>query len=229
MPPRPTPKKTTSPKTNPYSPLYLSSPESSSRTTSTRPTRDTPTTGTNTVMSPPPVEQPNMHGTTTTTTLPPLVLTVTRNNPRLAKEGFKTFQGLAANEQSMILDAIDTMLNDNKDKMRRFMGMNTVRMYKRKIQNDDLTIEELLEILVTVAKAEYVPSTGEAPHRLKYNTKFLTKYYPAQEQIRPGTQDAMQREDAVCGILRLGEQTRIESCCIRIPESMVESQECSPK
>jgi hypothetical protein len=29
---------------------------------------------------------------------------------------------------------------------------------------------------------------------------------------------------AVCGILGSGEQTRIESCIIRIPESMVESQ-----
>jgi hypothetical protein len=33
---------------------------------------------------------------------------------------------------------------------------------------------------------------------------------------------------AVCGILGSGEQTRIESCIIRIPESMVESQQCSP-
>jgi hypothetical protein len=33
---------------------------------------------------------------------------------------------------------------------------------------------------------------------------------------------------AVCGILGSGEQTRIESCIIRIPESMVESQHCSP-
>jgi hypothetical protein len=31
-------------------------------------------------------------------------------------------------------------------------------------------------------------------------------------------------ESAVCGILGSGEQTRIESCIIRIPESMVESQ-----
>jgi hypothetical protein len=33
---------------------------------------------------------------------------------------------------------------------------------------------------------------------------------------------------AICGILGSGEQTRIESCIIRIPESMVESQHCSP-
>jgi hypothetical protein len=36
------------------------------------------------------------------------------------------------------------------------------------------------------------------------------------------------RDNAVCGILGSGEQTRIESCIIRIPESMVESQQCSP-
>jgi hypothetical protein len=35
-------------------------------------------------------------------------------------------------------------------------------------------------------------------------------------------------ENAVCGILGSGEQTRIESCIIRIPESMVESQHCLP-
>jgi hypothetical protein len=34
---------------------------------------------------------------------------------------------------------------------------------------------------------------------------------------------------AVCGILGSGEQTRIESCIIRIPESMVESHYSSPK
>jgi hypothetical protein len=33
---------------------------------------------------------------------------------------------------------------------------------------------------------------------------------------------------AVCGILGSGEQTRIESCIIRIPESMVESHYSSP-
>jgi hypothetical protein len=35
-------------------------------------------------------------------------------------------------------------------------------------------------------------------------------------------------ESAVCGILGSGEQTRIESCIIRIPESMVESHYSSP-
>jgi hypothetical protein len=35
-------------------------------------------------------------------------------------------------------------------------------------------------------------------------------------------------ENAVCGILGSGEQTRIESCIIRIPESMVESHYSSP-
>jgi hypothetical protein len=33
---------------------------------------------------------------------------------------------------------------------------------------------------------------------------------------------------AVCGILGSGEQTRIECCVIKIPESMVESQHNSP-
>jgi hypothetical protein len=35
-------------------------------------------------------------------------------------------------------------------------------------------------------------------------------------------------ESAECGILGSGEQTRIESCIIRIPESMVESHYSSP-
>jgi hypothetical protein len=38
-----------------------------------------------------------------------------------------------------------------------------------------------------------------------------------------GDKVLLKRGTAVCGIPRLGEQTRIESCCIRIPESMVES------
>jgi hypothetical protein len=39
---------------------------------------------------------------------------------------------------------------------------------------------------------------------------------------------AKARVVAVYGILGSGEQTRIESCIIRIPESMVESQQSSP-
>jgi hypothetical protein len=35
-------------------------------------------------------------------------------------------------------------------------------------------------------------------------------------------------ECSICGILGSGEQTRIESCIIRIPESMVESHYSSP-
>jgi hypothetical protein len=40
--------------------------------------------------------------------------------------------------------------------------------------------------------------------------------------------DNIPHGSAVCGILGSGEQTRIESCIIRIPESMVESHYSSP-
>jgi hypothetical protein len=49
-------------------------------------------------------------------------------------------------------------------------------------------------------------------------------------QLTPylGTDNISHGESAVCGILGSGEQTRIESCIIRIPESMVESHCRSP-
>jgi hypothetical protein len=37
---------------------------------------------------------------------PPLT---TGRNPRLAKEGFKTFQGLAADERAMLITAIESL------------------------------------------------------------------------------------------------------------------------
>jgi hypothetical protein len=67
----------------------------------------------------------------------------------------------------MIIQAINTLLNDDKDKMRRFIPQNTVRTYKRKAMNDDMTLDELRDLLLAVTKETFVISTGAAPHRLK--------------------------------------------------------------
>jgi hypothetical protein len=128
---------------------------------------------------------------TTEGTLPPLVLTVTRNNPRLAKEGFKTFQGLANDERNMIIQAINTLLHNDKDKMRRLLTQHTIRTYKRKAMNEDLTLDELRDFLLEVAKENFVQSTGEAPHRLKYHNKFLDKYYASHDQTRTSSQETL--------------------------------------
>jgi hypothetical protein len=50
----------------------------------------------------------------------------------------------------------------------------------------------------------------------------------ASQKLEKQKAHSRRRGGAVCGILGSGEQTRIESCIIRIPESMVESHHSSP-
>jgi hypothetical protein len=56
------------------------------------------------------------------------------------------------------------------------------------------------------------------------------RYYTNLDTVHWGEKKYRRMPDicAVCGILGSGEQTRIESCIIRILESMVESQHSSP-
>jgi hypothetical protein len=74
------------------------------------------------------------------TVLPPL--TLVRNNPQLAKEGYKSFQGLAADERTMILNAIKTSLSNPTNDMSKFMGRVKVKKFQQEIQNPDLTMDD---------------------------------------------------------------------------------------
>jgi hypothetical protein len=121
--------------------------------------------------------------------LPPLSLTITRNNPRLAKEGFKTFQGLASDERTMLYQALNNILNDDKSKLRKFFVQKKIKEFKQQLQNDELTLDELRDILVEIVKPTYVQNT-EAPHRIKYHSQFLEKYYGNQEHGKHSSQES---------------------------------------
>jgi hypothetical protein len=128
----------------------------------------------NTPNKAPPEETP-----TTTTPLPPLVLT--RNNPRLAKEGFKTFQGLAADERSMLIKSIETILNDPKDVMSKYIGKHRMRERKQEFTEKELTLEELRVLLSKIIRDKYVQLTGP-PYRIKFHTTFLSRFNDTQKQ-----------------------------------------------
>jgi hypothetical protein len=51
--------------------------------------------------------------------MPPLI-------PWLAIDKFTTFQGIAADEQIMLVNAINTMLNNPNNRMRTFIGRWTI-------------------------------------------------------------------------------------------------------
>jgi hypothetical protein len=76
--------------------------------------------------------------------------------------------------------------------------------------------------------------TGDKPDEEAVIVKVRVKVQ-SEDNKEEESSDANEEEEeqqaaqpAVCGILGSGEQTRIESCIIRIPESMVESQHCLP-
>jgi hypothetical protein len=104
------------------------------------------------------------------TVLPPL--TLVRNNPRLAKEGYKSFQGLAADKRTMILDAIKTSLSNPTNDMSKFVGRVKVKKFQQEIQNPDLTMNELQIMLLEVVQMKYVQLTGP-PYQIKYHTALL--------------------------------------------------------
>jgi hypothetical protein len=95
-----------------------------------------------------PNEAPPKGITIPATVLPPL--TMVQNNPQLAKEGYKSFQGLAADERTMILDAIKTSLSNPTNDMSRFVGRVKVKKFQQEIQNPDLTMDELQIMLSEV-------------------------------------------------------------------------------
>jgi hypothetical protein len=78
--------------------------------------------------------------------------------------------------------------------------------FKNKIKND------LIELLKAIETLINVPVRARYPYASV--TEAMTRFMTCRH--------------AVCGILGSGEQTRIESCIIRIPESMVESHYSSP-
>jgi hypothetical protein len=82
----------------------------------------------------------------TPTNLPPLHLI--RNNPRLAKEGFKTFQGLASDECNMLVESINTILYNPKHVMSKYIGQtNNIAKCQEEAKETQLTVEELRILL----------------------------------------------------------------------------------
>jgi hypothetical protein len=103
---------------------------------------------------------------------------------------------------------------DDQDNLERIIGNDIKRMSEHKTltfvgSRDGNMIEEV------AFSAQIFLTIGNQPERR--GGKSLL-----------GGKSQSHRGCAVCRILGSGEQARIESCIIRIPESMVESQHCSP-
>lgn len=127
-------------------------------------------------------ETPQAQPTTTKTPAPPT--TATRNNPRLVKEGFKSYQGTTKDERAMLVNAIQTMLANEKDQMTKYVGRQTAKTRQQKVQSQDTTVEELRVILTQTVKPKYVKIDDDPPHRMKYHTDFLLRFDDAQEYGR---------------------------------------------
>jgi hypothetical protein len=120
------------------------------------------------------------------TTLPPLNLI--RNKPRLAKEGFKTFQGLAADERHMLINSIHTILDDQRHEMAQYIGRVNSKKYQEEAAHDsELSMDELRVLVAKVTRTKYVKLTGP-PYRIKYHTDFLKQFQPNAGIDQPGSQ-----------------------------------------
>jgi hypothetical protein len=56
--------------------------------------------------------------------------------------------------------------------MSKLVGRAKVRKFQQEIQNLDLTMDEILVILLEVVQMKYVQLTG-SPYQIKYHTTFL--------------------------------------------------------
>jgi hypothetical protein len=76
------------------------------------------------------------------TALPPLNL-MGWNNPRLAKEGFKTFRGLVTDKRDILLQAIDTILTNPQHKMGKLIARQNLKKFQQEVKDPELSLDEL--------------------------------------------------------------------------------------
>jgi hypothetical protein len=105
----------------------------------------------------------------------------------LAKEGFKTFQGLASDERNMHVESINTILYNPKHIIAKYIGQTNITKCQEEAKKTQLTVEELRILLSKITRSRFVQLTGP-PYRIKYHTQFLQEFNRITEFEQPRTQ-----------------------------------------
>jgi hypothetical protein len=102
----------------------------------------------------------------------------------LAKEGLKTFQGLASDERNMLVGSTNTILYNPKHVMSKYIGQTNIAKCQEEAKETQLTMEELRILLSKITRSRVVQLTGP-PYRIKYHTEFLQEFNKVTEFEQP--------------------------------------------